>query len=87
MPKSFKKDSMKKHFNEYFHLIKEVDLSNNAFLVNDVECDVPCIFQIWERKSVPRELIQKIEPNNFKFVDQSSEPAFQIDPFYKCAKV
>lgn len=74
LPKSFKKDSMKKHFNEYFHLIKEVDLSDNAFLVNDVECDVPCIFQIWERKSMPRETVQKIEPINFKFVDQDSGP-------------
>jgi predicted RNA methylase len=40
LPKSFKKDSLKKHFNKYFHLINEIDLADNSFLVNDKETDV-----------------------------------------------
>ena len=47
LPKSFKKDSLKKHFPLHFHLIEEKDLPTNSFLVNDIEYDVPCVFQIW----------------------------------------
>jgi predicted RNA methylase len=50
LPKSFKKDSLKKTFPLNFHLIFEIDLSNNSFLVDGVEYNVPCIFQIWEKR-------------------------------------
>ena len=36
LPKSFKKDSMKKHFSQNFHLIYETDLEDNSFLLNPV---------------------------------------------------
>jgi len=74
LPKSFKKDSMQKHFNEYFHLIHEIDLEENAFLVNNEETDVPCIFQIWVKQSEPRPDIIKLEPINFKFVKKEENP-------------
>ena len=74
LPKSFKKDSMKKHFSNNFHLIFEVDLSEKSFLVNGIECDVPCIFQIWESKTELRAKVKKIDPLNFKFVDKESSP-------------
>ena len=74
LPKSFKKDSMKKHFSNNFHLTFEVDLSEKSFLVNGIECDVPCIFQIWESKTELRAKIKKIDPLNFKFVDKESSP-------------
>jgi predicted RNA methylase len=70
LPKSFKKDSLKKYFSNNFHLIYEVDLADNAFLVNDKECDVPCVFQIWEYKDEPRNEVEKIIPINFKFVNK-----------------
>ena len=50
LPKSFKKDSLKNKFPLDFHLLFETDLPDNSFLVNDVEHDVPCIFQIWQKK-------------------------------------
>jgi 16S rRNA A1518/A1519 N6-dimethyltransferase RsmA/KsgA/DIM1 with predicted DNA glycosylase/AP lyase activity len=50
LPKSFKKDSMKKHFLKNFHLIYEIDLLENSFLVNNIDSDVPCVFQIWQYK-------------------------------------
>ena len=52
LPKSFKKDSLKKTFPLNFHLIFEIDLPNNSFLVDSVEHNVPCIFQIWEKKQL-----------------------------------
>jgi len=50
LPKSFKKESMQKHFAKHFHLIHEYELPTNSFLVNNIECDVPCVFQIWQYK-------------------------------------
>ncbi len=74
LPKSFKKDSMKKHFLKNYHLITEVDINNNAFLVNNVEYDVPCVFQIWEYRDEERIEPEKLEPINFKFVEKEDKP-------------
>ena len=45
LPKSFKKDSLKKTFPLNFHLICEIDLPDKAFIVDGLEHNVPCIFQ------------------------------------------
>lgn len=74
LPKSFKKDSMRRHFSLNYHLITEIDLPNKAFLADDIEVDVPCIFQIWKYKDIPRDIIKKIEPINFKFVRKEETP-------------
>ena len=74
LPKSFKKDSMKKYFDKHYHLIFEIDLTNNSFLVNDIESDVPCVFQIWQYKEDIRNEIKKLIPLNFNFVKKEDEP-------------
>ena len=74
LPKSFKKESMKKYFSNNFHLIHEIDLPNNSFLINNIECDVPCIFQIWQYKDELRIEINKLSPINFKFVKKDENP-------------
>lgn len=74
LPKSFKKDSMKKHFTGNFHLICEVDLPDKSFLVNNVEYNVPCIFQIWKYKKEMRENSEKKIPLNFIFVKKEENP-------------
>ena len=74
LPKSFKKNSMKKYFPIYFHLILSIDLPNNSFIVNNEEHDVPCVFQIWERKDVIREMPKKKNPINYKFVKKEEDP-------------
>ena len=74
LPKSFKKESLKKTYPLNFHLIFEVDLPEKSFLVGDKEHDVPCIFQIWEKKAYNRVIIEKLEPKNFKFVKKTEEP-------------
>ena len=51
LPKSFKKDSLKKTFSLNFHLIFEIDLPEKSFLVDGIEYNVPCIFQIWEKNN------------------------------------
>jgi predicted RNA methylase len=74
LPKSFKKDSLKKHFPLLFHLIFEIDIPENSFLVNGIEHDVPCVFQIWEKKPYPREITPKVEPIHFTFVRKTENP-------------
>ncbi len=70
LPKSFKKDSMRRYFNLRYHLIHEIDIPDKSFLVNNIEYDVPCVFQIWELKDFDRNVEDKIKPNNFEFVDK-----------------
>ena len=68
LPRSFKKNSMRRHFPLNFHLEFETDLPCNAFLVEGKPHDVPCVFQIWIRKSYPRDEISLIEPKGYAFV-------------------
>jgi len=74
LPKSFKKDSLKKSFPLHFHLIFETDLPDNSFLVDDIEHNVPCVFQIWVKKEYNRVVSEKIEPFNFNFVGKTETP-------------
>tara|TARA_Y100000780_G_C13628908_1_gene395662 strand:- start:176 stop:1003 length:828 start_codon:yes stop_codon:yes gene_type:complete len=74
LPKSFKKDSMKNCFDKYYHLIDEIDLPKNSFLVNDEEYDVPCIFQVWKYKKTKRKEITKEIPEKFSFVKKDEKP-------------
>jgi hypothetical protein len=74
LPKSFKKDSLKRTFPLNFHLIFEIDLPEQSFLVDGIEHDVPCIFQIWEKKTTKRIVNKKLDPLNFMFVKNTSDP-------------
>lgn len=73
LPKSFKKDSLQKHFPLNFHLIHEYDIPKNSFLVNDKTHDVPCVFQIWIKQQNERQIPKKLTPSHFKFV-KKTEP-------------
>jgi predicted RNA methylase len=74
LPKSFKKDSLKKSFPLNFHIIFEIDLPEKSFLVDGIEHNVPCIFQIWKKKIYNRDAIIKLNPVNFKFVKKTEQP-------------
>jgi hypothetical protein len=78
LPRSFKKQSMKNRFESHFHLIKEIDMPKNSFLVNDDEFDVPCVFQVWVKKPFPRKKITKLTPINFKFVKKDDNPTISF---------
>lgn len=78
LPKSFKKDSMKNKFPLNFHLVCERDLPDNSFLVNGIEHDVPCVFQIWEKRSINRAVSEKLTPVNFVFVKKTENPDISL---------
>ena len=74
LPRSFRKDSLKKAFPLNFHLVFEIDLPNKSFLVDNTEHDVPCVFQIWIKKDYNRVISEKLEPINFIFVEKTQNP-------------
>jgi predicted RNA methylase len=74
LPKSFKKDSMKKYFDMHYHLIYEMDIPDTSFTVNGNDVDVPCVFQIWKRQIELRPIINKILPECFKFSVKTDNP-------------
>jgi hypothetical protein len=81
LPKSFKKDSMIRHFPKNFHLIFQKDIATNSFLRNNVITDVPCVLQIWEKKDFSRIISEKLEtnPDIYQFVkfDESHDISFR----------
>jgi hypothetical protein len=51
-----------------FHCIHSEELEKNAFEVNGAEYDVPCVFQIWQKKSVNRILVAAAKEDGFEYV-------------------
>ena len=78
LPKSFKKDSLKRTFPRNYHLIFEIDLPEKSFLVDNVEHDVPCVFQIWEKRRIERVISEKLSPLNFSFVKKNESPDISV---------
>ena len=78
LPKSFKKESMRKSFPMSFHLIFECDLPEKSFTVNGEDHDSPCVFQIWEKKTTNRYVEANIEPNGYKFVKKDKSPTISL---------
>lgn len=82
LPKSFKKESMRKKIPIHFHLIHESNLPKNSFhIINKdsiIEHDVPCIFQIWIKKEIPRQTESSVEPITYSFTKKDSNPDISI---------
>ena len=74
LPKSFKKDSLKKKIPLNFHCIYENDLPENSFLINNNEYNVPCIFQIWKKLDYNRLEKEKLIEKGYSFVKKEENP-------------
>ncbi len=62
--KSFKQNSkLLKKFPLNFHCVFEIDLPDNSFNIDGIPYNIPCIFQIWMKRSYNREEIEQIESN------------------------
>ncbi len=78
LPKSFKKESMQRCIPLDFHLVSQIDIEKDGFLVNGKDHDVPCIFQVWERRENNRYVSPKLEPNGYSFVKTKMEATFAL---------
>ena len=78
LPKSFKKDSFQKTFPLRFHMIYQMDLPKQSFQVNGKDYDVPCVFQIWEKREINRTVKEKLQPTYYTFVKNDANPDISI---------
>lgn len=74
LPKSFKKLTLQRCFSLKFHLEKEMNVPKNSFILHGKEIDIPCVFQIWVKKDIEREIPTKQEP-----IGYSIEKKIDID--------
>jgi len=68
LPKSFTKPSMFSAFDLKFHLIQSIELAKDSFIINGSAYDVPCVFQIWQKRDTNRTIEKKIDPAGFWYV-------------------
>ena len=78
LPKSFKKESFKNSFPKNFHLVYQIDLPDNSFVLNNTEYDVPCIFQIWKKSKKERKTLKKIKPIGYTFTKKNKRPDISV---------
>jgi hypothetical protein len=78
LPRSFVKPSMSCAFESHFHCIHSSDGERNAFVLGgggagdgNASYDVPCVFQIWQKRSVPRIVPEKITEKGFQYVKET----------------
>jgi hypothetical protein len=74
LPKSFKKSSFQKSFQNNFHIVFQIDLPKKSFTINGIEHDVPCVFQIWKKEEFNRPHNIIIDPYHFIFVKKDENP-------------
>lgn len=75
LPRSFVKPSMSCAFESHFHCIHSSEVERNAFVLGgsggdggDTAYNVPCVFQIWQKRSVPRIVPEKVTEKGFQYV-------------------
>lgn len=79
LPKSFRKISIQNRLDLHFHLLNEIELSDNSFLLNEEDYAVPCVFQIWERKNTKRKKVKAPSTSQyFSFVKTKEEADLRV---------
>jgi hypothetical protein len=61
---------MSRAFPSKFHCILEKELPRDSFEVNKVSYDVPCVFQIWEKKDIDRPKSTSVKEKGFQYVKE-----------------
>jgi hypothetical protein len=71
LPRSAQKPSMYSYIPRKYHLVFQEELPPNSFEVNKKDYDVPCVFQIWEKKETLRPEEQPEAPRGFEYVKRT----------------
>ena len=53
-------------------------MAKDAFLANNKPYNVPCVFQIWIKRSYNRKVPPKLEPIGYKFVKKQDNPDYSL---------
>ena len=75
LPKSFTKPSMFNAFDLKFHCVHSGELPANSFVLNGAPYDVPCVFQIWQKKTVNRPVETAVPAIGFQYVKVNIDDA------------
>ena len=80
LPRSFRKPSMHARIPNTFHLINEIMLPQDSFMIDgDKPHHVPCVFQVWVHTDGPRREVHRgEEPRGFRFVRRTDNPDIAI---------
>lgn len=79
LPNTFRKDSMVNKIDRHLHLVAELPLDKNSFEFEGQPYDVPCVFQVWERRAAERPLTEKaLSHEDFAFVGKDEPHDFAI---------
>jgi len=78
LPRSFVKPSMSRSIPLHFHCIHSEELGSHSFEVNGNDYDVPCVFQIWEKRATKRVLQAAIKEEGFSYGKQTSPFDFAV---------
>jgi hypothetical protein len=69
LPRTFRKASVQNKLDPYFHLIHEEVVPDNSFLHMGAEVDVPCVFQIWQKRKTKRpHIATRYRGDNLEFL-------------------
>lgn len=68
LPKSFEKYSMKNTVPKNFHMVFSYILLDDSFHSKDTLYNIPCVFQIWVKRTYERTKLKKIIPTNYTFL-------------------
>ena len=69
---------MQKCFPKYWHLIDQYNIPDNSFIIDNKVHNVPCIFQIWEKKESQRWIPEIQIPTSYTFVKKDENPHFSL---------
>lgn len=72
LPKTFKKPLFHNKINLNYSCVFQQDVQEKAFVLENKEYNVPCVFQIWEKKDTQRQLIVVNETKYFEVKDKDS---------------
>ena len=78
LPKSFKKFSMQKCFPVNWHLMEQFEIPDNSFVIQGKSHNVPCVFQIWEKREFQRWIPEIAEPKGYKFTKKEENPDYSL---------
>jgi len=74
LPRTFRKVFIINSLDDRFHLVKEIVLGDNSFFLpdNNLDYDVPCVFQVWEKRREERKTIEKkLEHPDYNFLTEN----------------
>lgn len=68
VPRTFRKASVINRLDPFYELVHDETLPPFSFIADGAPYDVPCCFQIWERKGFREKIITPTRHNDFDFV-------------------